>query len=138
MPSTPPVHLRPYNDATDAALVYSSWINQVRSLPPLACTDPRLHRPVVATLLARGSCLVACNPADHAHVYGYAVTELPDVLHFVYVRNTFRRFGIGSLLCASLLPSFKQQTTFCTHNTRALPHLRRPWRLEFNPYKVMK
>jgi hypothetical protein len=135
--SLPPLQLRPYAAPGDEPLVYSSWIRQVADLPPLAGTDPREHRDVIGALLARSLVLVACNPACPDQVYGYVCAEPPDALHFVYVRNTWRRFGIGSLLVGQILPGFKQDTTYVTHATRALRHLRGPWRLVFNPYKVL-
>jgi GNAT superfamily N-acetyltransferase len=136
--SLPPLALRPYLAATDDPLVYSSWIQQVNDVPPLAGTDPRGHRAVVTALLARAGATVACNPGAPDQIYGYVCAETPDVLHFVYVRNTWRRFGIGSLLLASVLPCFKREPIFATHATRALRHLRGPWRLEFNPYRVLQ
>lgn len=134
--SLPPLILRPYAPG-DEALVYSSWINQVRNCAPLAGQDPREHRRVVAALLDRCPPVVACHPDCPDQVYGYVCAEPPNALHFVYVRNTWRRFGIGSMLVGHVLPGFKEQTTYVTHNTRAVPHLRLPWRLAFNPYKVM-
>ena len=126
---------RPYVPGpADDPLVYSSWLRQIRGVPQL---DLAHHRTVVARLLERHGATIACNPADPTHIYGYACCGAPSTLHFVYVRNTFRCYGIGSALLHQLLPGFREQVTYHTHQTRAVRHLKDKWMLRFDPYRVM-
>jgi GNAT superfamily N-acetyltransferase len=113
----------------------------VRELPPLsALTGAEFkaqHRPLIEAALQRGACIVACNPEMDNHVYGYCVGELRDglqLLHMVYVRNTFRRFGLGSEMMARMFPRFKEEPIIHTHETRAARHFRRRWNMKLNPY----
>lgn len=100
--------IRPMAD-TDRSFVIAAWLNNYRRESYFAArvTDKVFfyhHHAIVERLLARSRVLIACDPSDENEIVGYIVWE-PGVLHWVYVKKAFRKFGIGrSLLSATDLP----------------------------------
>ena len=122
----------------DLPLIYSSWCSQVRAMQPLSVLTPeefrRLHRPVVDYCLQKHGAIVACNPDMDDHVYGYICAG--KALHMIYVRNTFRQFGVGKRLMRAVFPEFLQDTIYHTHDTKAARHFRPRWNLKYDPYLI--
>lgn len=129
-------------DDNDTPLVFASWMRQIRKLPPFTSfgrDEFQRHRGVVDRIVERCPPLLACDVSAPGVVYGFACAEMRgdlQILHFVYVRNTFRRLGIGERLVRHTLPRLKNEPVFLTHPGKAVPHLRDKWRLCFNPYLV--
>jgi GNAT superfamily N-acetyltransferase len=134
-------------DDNDTPLVFASWMRQIRKLPPFTSfgrDEFQRHRYLVDRLVADFPPLLACDPEAPGVVYGFACAELREqaegdalqVLHFVYVRNTWRGLGIGETLVRHTLPRLKTDPVFLTHPGKAVPHLKEKWKLCFNPYLV--
>lgn len=89
------------------------------------------HHAVVERLLASSSLRVAHLEDDPAVILGYALVA-PPTLHYVYVKPSFRRFGIARALLDDLA-RFRDYS----HYTFALrdldPHLTS---LHYNPYRA--
>ena len=110
MPHQPPVLFRPYQ-SSDLAFVASSWLLSYRSSQPTKYIGnddyyATLHPLVEA--LARGvrgtgtaTTLLAVNPEDSDQIYGwvsYGHLGPVPVLHYVYVKELFRRQKIATQL----------------------------------------
>lgn len=111
---TPRILLRE-GRASDHPFVFASWIKSFR-FSAFAKHIPhddycRGQHDVVEELLARARLVVAALPEDEDAILGYAVLE-PDVLHYVFVKERFQRFGIGAQLVREL-----PETVVCTHRT---------------------
>lgn len=108
-----PVVVRRKTDA-DTALVFDTWQRSVRSSRAYAQIPTEVWT-YWFHLLVEGAWaddtmawLLACNPEDPDQVYGWlcgqrASTLSGDValLHYVYVKKRFRRFGLASRLLAT-------------------------------------
>ncbi len=122
----------------DWPFVYGTWLNSFRVNSTFARhidqpTYFAMHHHVVERLLERGELLIA-TPEDDPDTYlGYAVREQgTPVVHYVYVKPAFRRFGVARALLAGLPPDFTY-----THHTHVLRDLAGPLAAaKYNPYMV--
>lgn len=87
------------------------------------------YRQVIATILARPdtSLNVACLKESDDVILGYSITQ-PNILHFVFVKYTWRDMGIAR----ALVP---EDTVFATHITRHGTFTKPP-HIRFNPFKL--
>ena len=99
----------------DRNLILSSWLRSALqfpiwhegrigspsiNLPPGGGTPLySQHQSILKKILDRSLVLVASDPEEDDHVFGYCVFE-KDCLHWVYVRKDLRRMGLGSYLLA--------------------------------------
>jgi len=132
----------------DLSFVYSSWLKSYRT----SDASRRMvndvyyggHKRVIARLLSTSLAIVAVNPEDPDQIYGYIVyaeaAGVP-VVHYVYVKQPYRRHGIASQLFALVRKSYPQTgdlPALATHATDYYDKLRDKWNLLYNPYVVEK
>jgi GNAT superfamily N-acetyltransferase len=108
-----PRAIRPGRPA-DARFVLDSWARSFRRSPFAGCVPEDLYPSVVRAtatrLLATGTLEVACNPDEPDQILGWALRE-PGRLHYVYVKDPWRRDGIArDLLARAPLQSFTHRT----------------------------
>lgn len=128
--------------ASEAPFVYRNWLD---SYYPVQ--KPRLkktvfyegHHALIEKLLKRSRCLVACNAEDVDQLYGFAVGEafgesMSSVvaLHYVYVKQAFRRMGIGGRLVRELTQP--ESTLLHSHETETGRAFGAALRSVFSPY----
>lgn len=77
--------------------------------------DKRIRR-----LFHRGTFLVACDPADESEIMGWVCYQ-PGVIHYIYVKEAYRRTGLGKELIAST--GQDTNTAQVTHWTRVIAQL---------------
>jgi hypothetical protein len=88
------------------------------------------QRSVTSKLLESADILVACSPDMSDQIYGYVVYEQPSLLHYIYVKYTFRKFGIAK----ELLSRAELTTpTIITHSPRS-----KTADFIYNPYLLWK
>jgi GNAT superfamily N-acetyltransferase len=141
----PAVVYRDAND-TDTGFLFNSWLRSYRSNSEWVRAIPAQiyfhnHKRVVAQLLKDAGVLIAANPDDPDQIFGYAVWQPTigrvAVLHWVYVKEPYRRLGIGTKLVATVrrLADHNDALPLVgTHHTRGWAALAVKWRLVFNPY----
>jgi hypothetical protein len=120
-------------DATpdDEAVIMRAWLVGCRKGGDWPRRVPeakyyREHKRTVMGLLARSRTLVACNPDRPGQVLGF-ICYADWVLHWIYVKQMFRRNGIaGHLRGRAMLPHR------CSHWTRTAAAL--PWALRYDPF----
>lgn len=88
------------------------------------------HHALVDALLARASLRVATWPEDTWTIVGFAVTE-PDVVHYVYVANDYRKQGVARRL---LEPFDGCVRVRYSHRSRACAVLPIPSHWTYDPY----
>ncbi len=133
--------------AQDLPFIWNSWLKSYRDNNGQAKavaseTYFTEHRALVGALCKRSAILIACAADYPEQIYGYAVFEAFAgpmlVLHYVYVKRTYRRFGIASELVAKARLAVQQPEGIpigATHVTRLWHnHLRDRWGMWFNPY----
>lgn len=128
------IALRPARPG-DASFVINSWLKSYAS-SDAAKVLPRevyfrgQHGLITAILGREGTrVLVACMADDTDAILGWACVE-GSVVHFTYVKQTYRRLGVAKRLLAPLLA---QACTY-THRARGLGELPVPSRWTFDPY----
>jgi GNAT superfamily N-acetyltransferase len=134
--------LRPFDRERDEALVFSSWCSQIRSRAPFSRMGKkrfaRYKADVIERLVDRCGVTVAANRENPWRIYGWCCgEELPagdQVLHFLYVQNTFRHHGIGTKLLRVVLPYFDRKPFWYTHPTKAMSgYLAERWGCTYRP-----
>jgi hypothetical protein len=99
--------IRPVSD-DDVSFIYQSWLKQYRERSRFASPiHPKIyydrHHKVVERIIAMPATQVLiCTPKESPEtILGYLVftrNGLAPIIHFVYVKSTFRRLGIASAL----------------------------------------
>jgi GNAT superfamily N-acetyltransferase len=129
-------------DASDRAYVLRSWFEGARQtrwardLGPLFFAE---HGKILEAILDRATCRIAHVPSEPAAILGFAVLEMPDVLHWVHVRHSCRRQGIARALLEEL---FKAPEIHCSHWPEPVRYqywhepVRCQYNLRYNPYRL--
>jgi len=143
------VTLRPACDA-DRGFILNSWVRsyakravagipQSRIGPPR--TDPDVYMDgqnrVSEVILGRSTATVACSCDDDDQIFGYIVYELPDTLHYIYVKVPFRRLGIGRLLVSSSGLG-ESKRVYSTHWGPSIPKIFDGIEISYNPYRWLE
>lgn len=110
------------------SLVFDAWANSFRKSPWAGCVPnhmwDQVSRAVATDILERGArVLVAVTPVDGREgefpavrrVMGYSVSEPgKNVLHWLFVKQDYRGFGVGHELLAATCPDGEWTYTFRT------------------------
>lgn len=122
----------------DGNFVFSSWLKSYRGsdFAKHMTNDVYYghHKSIVAALIAKSIILVACNPEDENQVFGYIVFEHERgcLVHWLYVKYTYRKLGVANALIGQL-PNGSGGITL-THIGRSFQELKAKYNLEYNPY----
>lgn len=143
---SPALNIRPM-DVEDHAFVFNSWMNSYRKGSKLAKS---LDYPVykagqtdqITRLLLGSDTLIAANPEEPGQIFGYiCFTEFEDLtaLHWIYVKEPFRRFGIADAMIEAMKAGNNHAETssiFATHTTHNWRWIAEKWGLRHNPYLI--
>lgn len=97
------------------------------------------HHKVIERLLKTCTVHVACDEANVDDIYGYGCSEMVDnifVLHFLYVKHTYRNLGIGTMLLNSFNHNPEYASVY-THHTPVALRLAAKYRMVYNPYVAL-
>lgn len=129
---------------SDINFLTSSWLRSYRNAPAVSgvpnSTYYYYHHKVLEELLTRCTVMVACFPDRPDQILGYVCAEKFDaglVIHYLYVKKTFRNFGIARKLVDHLVEAEKPPKILYTHKTRDMFPIERKLRdngWEFHPY----
>lgn len=105
----------------DLGFIFNSWLKSYKSSAySKFITNPvyyDMHHKVVESILKRSKVFVAVDPKDTDRIFGYICTEISadtHIVHYAYVKETFRKMGIFRLLIEELkLP----KAFFHSHST---------------------
>jgi len=127
---------------TDKPLVYSSWL---RSFREVSTSIPKEiyfknQTKLIDKIFECSTVWVACNSEDSEQLFGYVVHQLApgdiSVVHYIYVKHPYRRFGIGSSLMKPFIGN--DLPNIITHNGRSLPEVVDKWNLVYDPYFLLR
>ncbi len=136
---TIPVSIREAQEG-DVSFIFSSWLKSFRT--GLVCKKVENtvyfteHHKLVERLLKRSTTLIASDPEDPATIYGYLCFERIEglfVLHYVYVKHTFRAMGVMRQLMAATEQDFNTAGLF-SHMTIIMERLSLKYNLLYHPY----
>jgi ribosomal protein S18 acetylase RimI-like enzyme len=139
MKTNSPIRLRPSVEE-DLPFIYNSWLKSYRFshfgekiTNTIYFTD---HHKVLENLIKQSKVIVACNPEDPSQVYGYIVGGAREgvfLLHFLYVKHTFRNMGIGKTLLDAMGHDSSSAAVY-THHTRMADKLASKHNFVYHPY----
>jgi hypothetical protein len=148
---TPPLQFRLVL-ADDLGFVLNSWLKSFRmSSWPSVASDavyfPNQQR-LIGEIAARENArlVVACNPDNPGQIYGWACGERatdtsPLIMHYVYVKETFRKMSIGTQLLGQFGWENDNQVVLATHDHyhlfEANKSLSKKFRISCNPYILL-
>ena len=131
--------IRPMVDE-DIPFIFNSWLKSYRfSHFGEKITNTiyfQDHHKVVERIIKNSKTLIACDPEDSSQLYGYIVAAVEEgilVLHFIYVKHTFRNLGIGKTLLDALGHD-KSSAAVYTHHTRMADKLAAKYNFVYHPY----
>ena len=124
----------------DLPFLFSSWLKSYRSSHFAEKITNTIyfedHHKVIERIIKNSKVLIACNPADPSQLYGYSVATEEGgvlVLHFLYVKHTFRNMGIGKTLLDAVGHE-RDKAAVYTHHTRMADKLASKYNFVFHPY----
>lgn len=134
-----PVRLRQATEA-DAPFIFNAWLKSFRN-SPLARTLNNTtyfseHHKVIEKILKNSDTIIACNNNDPNQIFGFiSASKVEGIfcLHYIYVKHTFRKLGIGS----QLLNVFEHDPTTAsiyTHHTKTAEKLAPKFSMMHHPY----
>lgn len=120
----------------DINFIYATWLRSYRSGSSIGrqarnTVYYREYNKVIDHLLNSSTIKVACLDDDPLIILGYAVFDR-DNIHYIFVKEAFRRLGIARRLVESslILPET------CTHTTFIADKIIDKFKIEFNPFKL--
>lgn len=116
----------------DKAFILATWKRSYQESPVMRWTQSteagrsayfaHVNR-TCAGLLDKSHALVAYNPVDDEHCFGYVVCEPNKVVHYLYIKRDYRRQRIASRLLEA--GTFKAEAALpVSHYTEALRTMR--------------
>lgn len=78
-------------------------------------------------------CQVACLPDDEDVILGFAVFGTDYTLHYVGVKETFKKLGIAKKLLKSFFKDRSEITV--SHWGKDIKHIQKIYRVNYNPYR---
>jgi GNAT superfamily N-acetyltransferase len=136
-----PVRVRSIND-NDIGFVFNAWLKSYRD-SKFAKHIPSMmyftsHHKVIEKLLLKANTLLVCNDDDPTQIYGFLNYEIVDgifVIHYVYVKHSFRKFGLASMLLDTA--GYKKDVAaLYTHINDTSVKLGFKKNILFNPYLI--
>ena len=134
-----PIRIRKANQE-DVNFIFNSWLKSFRGSRFAQDMSNTIyfneHHKVLERLAKTSEIIIACADKDPEQIFGYICVEKIEgvfVLHYIYVKHTYRGMGIAKLL----LSAFEREpdTTGCyTHHTRIAEKLAGKYDLVYHPY----
>lgn len=126
----------------DVPFILSSWIQSMFHNDPFIGTDRNwfsaAQHALSTALITKGDTLVACNPDETWQIYGWLVGHrVPRWLHFVYVKEAFRRLDVGTRLMLAAFGSFDQPIRYGIR-TSCTTHYVDRWNLEWRSHILVE
>ena len=125
---------------TDVNFIFNSWLKSYRDSEFAKHIANEIyfaeHHKLVERLLKTNNVSVACDQSDPDHIYGFICAGHTDgifTVHYLYVKHTFRRFGIATALLDNLGHN-KSSIGIYTHHTLAAPLFAKAYNLVYHPY----
>lgn len=94
------------------------------------------HKHVVLNLILRSRIMIACSAEDEDQIFGWVCYE-KGLLHYIYVKTTFRNMGIGRRLLDEAGITKEKRVVFTHMTPKADKHLR-GYCEKFNPYETFR
>lgn len=134
-----PIILRPATQ-DDVNFVLNSWLKSFKESSWFNISGKpywRGHRLLILKLMRTKELTIACMKDDTNAIVGWSCTE-PGVIHYVYVKRPFRRFGVAKTLLAwAYAPGEYNKSISYTHRTYHLNDIKLPTHWAFDMYPAL-
>lgn len=98
------------------------------------------HHKLIDRLIKKSNVMIACNPEDPTQIFGFSCNEIVDnvyVLHFIYIKQTYRNLGIATHLLKN--SGFNPKVGSChTHSNKVSVRLQAKYNSVYHPYLLME
>ncbi len=126
--------IRPYHK-DDSAFMYSTWLNSYHYDSWARTTSKTVfftqYKQVIDNILTRSMFTVAALKDDPEVILGYLISE-PGIVHYLFVKEAFRKFGIATSLVKAVL---QEDRFIITHKTqRAKLAIKNKEHITYNPF----
>lgn len=109
MSEKPRIHLRP-PEAGDLPFIFNSFLKSYRDSSAVSGIPNSIYykemHAIVERMLTRSNVVIVCDPGEPGIVFGYGVAEVVKddlILHWLYVKHSFRNFGLAKEIERELL-----------------------------------
>lgn len=127
----------------DSPYVFATWLKAQRTQGDRAEMRNSVYfeneKRRVGYLLSRSRVLMAVNPDDAAHLYGYVVfSRVSEItlVHFLFVKPAYRKLGVATALMRDVCPRLGKEELVITAVSPEAVRMKRKWQLVFNPHLV--
>jgi hypothetical protein len=124
----------------DAPFIFNSWLKSFRNGLAAKYVDNTIYfteqHKIIERLLKRAKFKIACSPTAVEDIYGYICYEHIDgiyVLHYCYVKQTYRNLGVFTALMTDTGHNFDGAGLF-THSTKVSHDVMPKYNLIYHPY----
>ena len=140
-------NLRQFNPATDESFVFNSWLKSFKDAPMVSGATSTIYfkemHDVIKCVIRDPSTtvIIASSPEDSESIFGYIVSQrigAAQVIHWVYVKHSFRNFGIGRHLEAAAKSIAPHESLAYTLRTKLSDVLTRKDSYVYNPFILWK
>lgn len=136
------VRIRPALEA-DVPFIFSTWLRSYRDSIFAANISTTVyyaeHHKVVEKLLKSSEVYIACADDDISELYGFICGQKIDgilVIHYCYVKHSFRRLGIGMQLL-NMFDYDPSKASIYTHMTKVGRTLGHKYSFIHSPYLAL-
>lgn len=128
----------------DIPFITSSWLESFRNAPMVRGVPNSIyyhyHHKILEEVLPRSVVLMACNAEDTDQLVGFICAEVFEkslVVHYVYVKQAFRRLEVAKRMLQTLIDSEKPELIQYTAKTPSIFEFERKLKdqgMVYNPY----
>lgn len=124
----------------DIPFIYSSWLKSYKHGSNFGKSTRSTiffenYREIIDEILISANIVVACLPEDANVILGYLVHD-GSVFHYCFIKQTFRRMGLASMLKSAVCAT---DPVVYTHETNILKEIDTNKRnMEYNPFLLYK
>ncbi len=130
----------------DLPFIFNSWLKSYRDSPAMGGIPNTVYyagqHALIEALLERSRVVVACAKDDPTQIMGYALAEYVDdvrLVHWVYVKHTFRGFGIGRALEGAVIGLPSSSPVHYSHRVKTTDRLlKNRTAYVYNPFYLMQ
>lgn len=127
--------------AADFPHIHRAWLESFAAQGFARGTRPTVYRDRQHKLIRHiveqptVHALVVCPPDDDFTILAWGVFEAPNTVHYVFVKEAFRRLGLASDLLKTVTSDFRY-----THRTIDAEKFLRatPYRTSYDPYSAFR
>lgn len=136
-----------YAQPQDTPFIFDSWVNSNRKSPAnkgikKAKLYTNAQRQLIGKILSRSKCIVCADYQDPIKtIYGYVVFKegRESVLHYLYVKQDFRGFGIAKKLLDEVKKHCPNDTEFFASHHAAndffMPYIEKEYLVTYDPFR---